>query len=65
MLHRLTGGGFGLRLEAGLIGHPVDYTTLKSLSGVGGCCSSIFRFHTSSVTLPLVATQYPQQPGLE
>jgi len=26
MLHRLTGGGFGLRLEAGLIGHPADFS---------------------------------------
>src|ERR1035437_5860048 len=60
MLHRLTGGGFGLRLEAGLIGHAADYTTLKSSSGSGGFCSSIYRFQTSSVTLPLVATQYPR-----
>jgi hypothetical protein len=60
MLHRLTGGGFGLRLEAGSIGHTADYTTLKSSSGSGGFCSSMYRFHTSSVTLPLVATQYPR-----
>ncbi len=43
-----------------LIGHAADYTTLKSSSGCGGFCSSIYRFHTSSVTLPLVATQYPR-----
>ena len=33
-------GGFGLRLKAGLIGHPADdrrYTTVKSSSGSGGC----------------------------
>ena len=30
------GGGFGLRLEAGLIGHSADYTTEKSSSGSGG-----------------------------
>ena len=41
MLHRLTGGGFWLRLEAGLIGHAADYTTLKSSSGSGGFCSSM------------------------
>ncbi len=35
MLHRLTGGGLWLRLEAGLIGHTADYTTLKSSSGSG------------------------------
>ena len=29
-------GGFGLRLEAGLIGHSADYTTVKSSSGSGG-----------------------------
>ena|SRR5579871_2552635 len=46
-----------LRLEAGLIGHAADYTTLKSSSGVGGFCSSIYRFQTSSVTFPLVAAQ--------
>ena len=33
------------------------HTTLKSSSGSGGFCSSIYRFQTSSVTLPLVATQ--------
>jgi len=43
-----------------LIGHAADYTTLKSSSGVGGVCSSIYRFQTSSVTLPPVATQYPR-----
>ena len=43
--------------EAGLIGRAADYTTLKSSSGSGGLCSSIYRFQTSSVTLPLVATQ--------
>jgi hypothetical protein len=36
MLHRLTAGGFRLRLKAGLIGHTADYTTLKSSSGAGG-----------------------------
>ena len=46
-----------LRLKAGLIGHAADYTTLKSSSGSGGFCSSIYRFQTSSVTLPLVDTQ--------
>jgi hypothetical protein len=49
-----------LRLKAGLIGHAADYTTLKSSSGSGGFCSSIYRFQTSSVTFPLVATQYPR-----
>ena len=43
-----------------MIGHAADYTTLKSSSGVRGFCSSIYRFQTSSVTLLLVATQYPR-----
>lgn len=50
-------GGFGLRLKAGSVGRPADYTTRKSSSGSGGLCSSIYLFHTSSVTLPLVAIQ--------
>jgi hypothetical protein len=58
--HRLTAGGFGLRLEAGSIGRTVDYTTLKSSSGAGGFCSSMYLCQISSVTLPLVATQYPR-----
>jgi len=29
-------GGFWLRLQAGLIGHAADYTTVKSSSGSGG-----------------------------
>ena len=54
-------GGFGLRLEAGLIGHAADsQTTLKSSSGSGGFWFLMYSFHTSSVTFPLVATQYPR-----
>ena len=51
------GGGFGLRLEAGLIGHTADYTTVKSSSGSGGFWFLMYSCHTSSVTFPLVATQ--------
>jgi hypothetical protein len=42
MLHRLTGGGFGLRLEAGLIGHPADFSCESHLvsSGSGAKHSS-------------------------
>ncbi|HEB66804.1 MAG TPA: DUF3596 domain-containing protein [Gammaproteobacteria bacterium] len=53
-------GGFGLRLKAGLVGRSADsYTTWKSSSGSGGVWFLMYSFHTSSVTLPLVATQYP------
>ena len=51
------GGGFGLRLEAGLIDPSGRFSqmTLKLSSGSSG-----FFFQTSSVTFPLVATQYPR-----
>jgi len=55
-------GGFGLRLKAGLIGHPADDrrdTMVKSLSGSAGCWLLMDSFHASSVTLPLDATQSP------
>jgi hypothetical protein len=54
-------GGFGSRLEAGYnrpFGSIVQ-TTLKLSSGSSGFWSSIYFFHTSSVTFPLEATQYP------
>ena len=51
-------GGFGLRLEAGLIGPAADaQTTSKASSGSGGFWFLMYSFHTSSVTFPLVATQ--------
>ena len=49
--------------KAGLIGRPADgcrYTTSKSSSGSGGVWFLMYSFHTSSVTFPLVATQYPR-----
>lgn len=36
------------------------YSTVKLSSGSGGRWFAIYSFHTSSVTLPLVATQYPR-----
>ena len=50
-----------LRLKAGSIGPSADYrhTTVKSSSGSGVFWFRMYSFHTSSVTFPLVATQYP------
>jgi len=49
-------GGFGLRLKVGLIGHrPIKPPGTSS--GSGSFWVSIYSFHTSSVTLPIVTTQ--------
>lgn len=55
-------GGFGIRLKPVMVGHAADsdYTTLKLSSGGSGFRSSMYFFHTSSVTFPLEATQYPR-----
>jgi hypothetical protein len=52
--------GFALRLKAGSgqpYGPTSTYTTLKLSSVSSGFWSSMYFFHTSSVTLPLEATQ--------
>ena len=55
------GGGFRLRLKAGLVRPRADWVpvqvTLKLSSGSGGVWFLIYSTHISSVTLPLVATQ--------
>ena len=56
-------GGFGLRLKPGVSRPGADarsQTTLKLSSGGSGFWSSMYFFHTSSVTFPLDATQYPR-----
>jgi hypothetical protein len=51
------GGGFELRLKAGLVRLWRTQVTLKSSSGSGGVWFLIYSAHTSSVTLPLLVTQ--------
>ena len=57
------GEGFVLRLKPLIVGHAADaqaQTTRKLSSGDSGFWSSIYFFQTSSVTFPLLATQYPR-----
>src|SRR5262249_49187705 len=60
MLHRLKGGGFGLRLKAGSVRLRRTQVTLKSSSGSGALWFLMYSVQTSSVTFPLLATQYPR-----
>src|SRR5262245_10965394 len=60
MLHRLKGGGFKLRLKAGSVRLRRTQVTLKASSGSGALWFLMYSAQTSSVTLPLLATQYPR-----
>src|SRR5262250_2781495 len=60
MLHRLKGGGFRLRLKAGSVRLRRTHVTLKASSGSGAFWFLMYSAHTSSVTFPLLATQYPR-----
>src|SRR5262249_45312188 len=58
--HRQKGGGFRLRLKAGSVRLRRTQITLKPSSGSGGLWFLMYSAQTSSVTLPLLATQYPR-----
>src|SRR5215831_18812949 len=58
MLHRLKGGGFGLRLKAGSVRHSADSGHTKVVVWLGLSLRLVYSIQTSSVTLPLLATQY-------
>ena len=59
MLHRLkaVASGYGLKPDQSAIRRT--QVTLKLSSGSGGVWFLMYSTHTSSVTFPLLATQYP------